>query len=195
MIPTKKLLITGFDCFGGNAINPSWEAVQNLPNQISEYVLCKLQIPTVFGKAAQAVLAQAEEFQPDVILCVGLASGRDAVTPERIAVNIRDARISDNEGNQPAGAPVCPDGPAAYFSTVPVAAMAEAIRKTDLPAAVSNTAGTFVCNDTLYTLLHHYAGTSVRVGFIHVPQLPQQGTPSLPLESTVAALTAAIQAL
>lgn len=191
----KKILITGFDPFGGSSINPSWEAVRILPEQVGNFVLCKLQIPTVYGKAAQAVLAQAEAFQPDVILCVGLAASRDAITPERIAVNIRDARIADNESNQPTGSPVVPDGPAAYFSTVPVADMAEAIRSAGIPGSVSNTAGTFVCNDTLYTLLHHYAGTPVRVGFIHVPQLPEQGTPSLPLDRTVAALAAAIKAL
>ena len=191
----KKLLITGFDSFGNNTVNPSWEAVCNLPDQVGKYALCKLQLPTVYGKAAQAVLSQAMEFQPDVILCIGLAGGRDAVTPERIAVNIRDARIPDNEGNQPTGDPVVPNGPAAYFSTVPVADMAAAIRAEEIPAAVSNTAGTFVCNDTLYALLHHYANTTVRVGFIHVPQLPQQGTPSLPLERIVAALTAAINAI
>ena len=191
----KKLLITGFDSFGNNTVNPSWEAVRNLPDQVGKYALCKLKIPTVYGKAAQAVLSQAKEFQPDVILCIGLAGGRDAVTPERIAVNIRDARIPDNEGNQPTGDPVVPNGPAAYFSTVPVADMAAAIRAEEIPAAVSNTAGTFVCNDTLYALLHHYANTTVRVGFIHVPQLPQQGTPSLPLERIVAALTAAINAI
>ena len=190
----KKLLITGFDPFGDNAINPSWEAVRALPDRVGEYTLCKLQIPTVYGKAAQVVLAQAEKFQPNVILCVGLAGGRDAVTPERIAVNIRDARIADNERNQSTGSPVVPDGPAAYFSTVPVAAMANAIRVAGIPGSVSNTAGTFVCNDTLYTLLHHYAETPVRVGFIHVPYLPQQGAPSLPLERTVAALTSAIEA-
>ena len=190
----KKLLITGFDSFGENTINPSWEAVRNLPDQIGEYILCKLQIPTVFGGASKLVLEKAAQFQPDLILCVGLAGGRDAVTPARIAVNIRDARIADNEGNQPLGEPVIANGPAAYFATAPVEKMAAAIRNVGIPAAVSNTAGTFVCNDTLYTLLHHYAGTSVRVGFVHVPYLPQQGAPSMPLEQTVAALTAAIKA-
>ena len=191
----KKLLITGFDSFGNNTVNPSWEAVRNLPDQVGKYALCKLQIPTVYGKAAQAVLSQAKEFQPDVILCVGLAVGRDAVTPERIAVNIRDARIPDNEGNQPTGDPVVPHGPAAYFSTVPVADMTAAIRAAGIPGAVSNTAGTFVCNDTLYSLLHHFAGTPVQVGFIHVPYLPEQGTPSLSLKDTVSALIAAIKAI
>ena len=191
----KRLLITGFDPFGGGNINPSWDAVSKLPDQVGEYMLCKLGIPTVFGLAAEKVLEEASRFQPDVIISVGLAGGRDAVTPERIAVNIRDARIPDNAGNQPAGAFVVPEGPAAYFSTLPVAEMAEAIRGAGIPAAVSNSAGTFVCNDVLYTLLYKYHGTPVRVGFIHVPRLPEQGDPSLPLEKTVEALCAAISVL
>ena len=191
----KKLLITGFDPFGGQTINPAWEAVRLLPDAIGEYELCKLQIPTVFGTAAQTVLAEAERLLPDVIISVGQAGGRSAVTPERIGINLRDARIPDNAGNQPADIPICPGGPDGIFATVPVGAMVRSIADAGLPAAVSNSAGTFVCNDVLYTLLHRYAGTAVRVGFIHVPYLPQQGTPSLPLEDTVRALEAAIRAL
>ena len=190
----KKLLITGFAPFGGIGINPAWEAVKSLPDTVGEYELCKLEIPTAFGLAAQMVLKKASEVQPDLILCVGVAGGRDAVTPERIAVNIRDARIPDNNGFQPGGERVVPEGPAAYFATVPVEKMAQAIRDAHIPGAVSNTAGTYVCNDTFYALLHHYAGTAVRVGFIHVPYLPEQGFPSLPLDRTVAALEAAIGA-
>ena len=117
----KKLLITGFDPFGGETVNPSWEAVSRLPDVIGPYRLTKLQIPTVFGQAAERVLAAARLDAPDVILCVGQAGGREAVTPERIAINCMDARIPDNAGNQPAGEYVVPDGPAAYFATVPVA--------------------------------------------------------------------------
>jgi len=191
----KRLLITGFDPFGGNDVNPSWEAVKLLPEQVGQYQIYKLAIPTIFGAAAEMVLTEAEQLHPDVVISVGLAGGRDAVTPERIAVNIRDARISDNQGFQPSGDRVVPEGPAAYFSTLPVEKMALAIRQVGIPAAVSNTAGTFVCNDVLYTLLHRFDGTPVQVGFIHVPYLPEQGTPSLPLEDTVKALTAAIEAL
>ena len=190
----KKLLITGFDPFGGETINPSWEAVKLLPEQIGDFVLCKLQVPTVFGLAAEKALEKAAEFQPDMILCIGQAGGRSAITPERIAVNIRDARIPDNAGNQPRGLLVAKDGPAAYFTTVPVTEMAERIATLQIPATVSNSAGAFVCNDLLYSMLHHFAGTAVRVGFIHIPYLPQQGEPSLPLETSVAALTAAIEA-
>lgn len=189
----KRLLITGFDAFGGSPLNPSWLAVEKLPDRVGDYVLCKLMIPTCFGIAAQRVLEAAATFQPDLILCVGLAGGRDAVTPERIAVNIRDARIPDNSGCQPRGQRVDPQGPAAYFATVPVEEMAEAIRAAGIPATVSNSAGTFVCNDVLYTLLHHFHDSATRVGFIHVPQTPELGSPSLPLDTIVQALDIAIR--
>ena len=191
----KRLLITGFDPFGGECVNPSWEAVSRLPDQVGEYMLCKLRIPTVFGEAARRILEKAGDFRPDAIISVGLAGGRQAVTPERIGVNIRDARIPDNEGHQPVGEFVVPQGPAAYFSTLPVLDMVKAMESRGIPATVSNSAGAFVCNDVLYTLLHHYAGTSVRVGFVHVPRVPEQGEPSLPLEKTVEALAAAIEVL
>ena len=191
----KKLLITGFDPFGGESINPSWEAVKLLPEAIGEFEVHRMEIPTVVGVAAQIVLDKASQISPDVILCVGQAGGRSAVTPERIGINIRSARIPDNAGNQPVEELIIPDGPDGIFSTVPVAKMAQAIQDAGLPGAVSNTAGAFVCNDTLYLLLHHYAGTAVRVGFIHVPFLPQQGSPNMELEQIVQALTAAISVL
>lgn len=191
----KKLLITGFDPFGGESVNPSWEAVKGLPEKIGDYEVHKLEIPTVFGLAAQMVLETAAEVGPDVILCIGQAGGRAAVTPERIGINVRSARIADNAGNQPLEEPVVSGGPDGILATVPVVKMVQAIESAGLPGAVSNTAGTFVCNDTLYTLLHHYAGTPVRVGFVHVPYIPQQGTPNLPLERITQALTAAISAL
>ena len=190
----KTLLITGFDPFGGASINPAWEAVKLLPDTIADFEVHKLEIPTVFGLATEKVLEKAAEIQPDVILCIGQAGGRGSVTPERIGVNIRDAKITDNAGNRPVGEFVAADGPAAYFSTVPVMSMADAIQAAELPGQVSNSAGAFVCNDTLYGLLHHYAGTPVKVGFIHVPWLPEQGSPSLPLAQTAAALEAAIRA-
>lgn len=191
----KKLLITGFAPFGGGDINPSWQAVQALPKQVGDFELYKMELPTVFGAAAALVLAKAEEIGADMVLSVGQAGGRDAVTPERIAVNIRDARIPDNVGNQPRGEFVAADGPAAYFATVPVEKMAQAIRDREIRATVSNSAGAYVCNDVMYSVLHHFAGTSVKAGFIHVPQLPQQGTPSMELEQITQALEAAIKAL
>lgn len=186
------LLITGFDPFGGGEVNPSWEAVRLLTEQVGKWKLCKLQIPTVFGLAADTVLKKAEEIGAMAILCIGQAGGRSAVTPERIGINMRTARIPDNLGNQPVEQPVVPGGPDGLFATVDVAAMAQGIQDAGLPGVVSNSAGTFVCNDVLYTLLHHYRGTDVKVGFIHVPYLPEQGEPSLPLSDTVKALSAAI---
>ena len=197
-ILAKKLLITGFDPFGGAAINPSWEAVRLLPDTIGGFNLTKLRIPTVFGEAAQAVLDAAEQLRADVILCIGQAGGRKAITPELVAINLREAAIPDNAGNQPTNAPVIPNGPAAYFATVPVRQMVSAIAAAGVDASLSLSAGAFVCNDTLYTLLHHYCGSSTQVGFVHIPYLPQQaaqGQSSMPLEQMVAGLTAAIEAL
>lgn len=191
----KKLLITGFEPFDGQTVNPSWAAVEQLPEVVGDYMLCKLNIPTIYGQAAQMVLDKAAQIGADAIICVGQAGGRDAVTPERIAVNIRDARISDNAGTLCSGQRITEDGPAAYFSTLPVAEMAQAIRNAHIPASVSNTAGTYVCNDVLYSVLHRYAGTQVRCCFIHVPYIPEQGQPNLPLEKTVQALIAAIEIL
>ena len=189
----RKLLITGFDPFGGASVNPAWQAVKLLPDTIADFTVHKLEIPTVFEKAAATVAEYAQQLQPDVILCIGQAGGRSAVTPERIGVNIRDAKITDNEGNMPKGAFCVPDGPAAYFATVPVMAMADAIQAAGLPGQVSNSAGAFVCNDTLYCLLHRYADNHVKVGFIHVPYAPEQGEPNLPVEQTAKALEAAIR--
>ena len=191
----KKLLITGFDPFGGESINPSWEAVKLLPETIGEYTVYKLQIPTVFGAAAEKLLETAAEIKPDVIISVGQAGGRAAVTPERIGINVRDARITDNAGISPKDEPIVPGGPDGYFSTLPVKAMITAINNAGLPGSISNTAGTFVCNDVLYSMLHHYAGTDVCCGFVHVPYLPQQGEPNLTLEQTAQALIAAVSAL
>lgn len=194
----KKLLITGFDPFDGASINPSWEAVKHLPEQIGDWRLTKREIPTVFGLAAQTVLDAANDLQPDAILCVGQAGCRDAVTPETYGVNLRHARIADNAGNKPLAAPIVQGAPASYPVTVPVHDMVRAVRAQGLPSRASYSAGRFVCNDLLYTLLHHYQGTNIRVGFIHIPYLPEQakdGAPSLSLESLIAALIAAIGAI
>ena len=193
-----RLLITGFDPFGGESINPAWEAVSRLPDQIGPWDVTRLQIPTVFGKASETVLAHAQTHQPDAILCVGQAGGRKAVTPEMVGINLRHASIPDNEGNQPQDQPVAQGGPAAYFTTLPVRKMVEKIQEAGMEASVSYSAGAFVCNDTLYALLHHFEGTAVRAGFIHVPFLPQQakeGVPSMELNTIVRALEAAITAI
>ena len=193
----KKLLITGFDPFGGESINPAWEAVKLLPDAIGDYELTKLEIPTVFGIAAQTVIDKAEELNPDVLISAGQAGGRASVTPEMVGINLRFATLPDNMGAVPCDIPIIEGGPAAYFSTLPVRAMAKAICDAGLPGAVSYSAGSFVCNDVLYSVLHRFAGTSVRAGFIHVPFLPEQTTdkPSLSLDKTVAALCAAITAI
>ena len=195
---TRKLLITGFDPFGGESINPSWEAVNALPETVGAWKLTKLQVPTVFGKAGETVLAAAEKLQPDAILCVGQAGGRAAVTPELVAINLRYGRIADNAGVSPMDEPVVTGGPAAYFSTLPVRDMAQAVTDAGLPGQVSYSAGAFVCNDLLYTVLHRYAGTPVRAAFVHVPFLPQQakeGVPSMTQEDIQKALQAIIQAM
>ena len=194
----KKLLITGFDPFGGENINPSWEAVKELPDHIGDWQITKMEIPTVFGAAAGQVIAAAEGLQPNAILCIGQAGGRAAVTPEVVAINLQEARIPDNLGNQPMNIPVVKGGPAAYFATVPVREMVQAIQTANIPAALSYSAGTFVCNDVLYRLLHHFDGTATQAGFIHVPYLPQQAKenqPSLPQDKIVEALTLAISVL
>lgn len=194
----KQLLITGFDPFGGASVNPAREAVMALPDVVGDYALTKLEIPTVFGLAAETVLRAAEALCPDVILCVGQAGGRAAITPEVVAINLREASIPDNAGNQPKNMPVVENAPAAYFSTLPVRAMAEGVKAAGIPCSLSYSAGVFVCNDLLYTLLHHYDGTDTRVGFVHIPYLPEQageGVASLPLEDAVRGLTEAIQAI
>ena len=194
----KQLLITGFEPFGGESVNPSWEAVKSLPEIIGSFQLTKQQIPVEYGKAADLVTEQASLCKADVILCVGQAGGRSGVTPEAIGINLRDATAPDNAGLLQQNIPVIPGGPAAYFATAPVRDMVKAIQAENISASLSLSAGTYVCNDVLYTLLHRYHGTNTKVGFIHVPYLPKQakeGVPSLSLEKIVIALTAAISAI
>lgn len=190
----KKMLITGFEPFGGETVNPSWEAVSRLPDTVGDYHLTKLLLPVVFGRAAKQALCAAEELEPDVILCIGQAGGRAAITPELVGINLRYGSIPDNEGSQPKDAPVCPNGAVAYFATVPVRKMAGAIAASGIPSHVSYSAGAYVCNDLLYTLLAHYEGSGTKVGFIHIPYVKEQGKePSLTLEEILRGLTAAIE--
>ena len=197
----KHLLITGFDPFGGETVNPAWESVRRLPDTVGTYNLTKLQIPTVFGAAADVILQAVDKMSspPDVILCIGQAGGRRAITPEFVAINHRHASIADNAGNRICHAPIVTDGPAAYFATVDVQAMTDAIAAAGYPAQISYSAGVFVCNDVLYTLLHRFADTPTRVGFVHVPYLPEQAkdetTPTMAQDAIVDALCAAIGAL
>ena len=192
----KKLLITGFEPFGGEEINTAWEAVSLLPDVIGDYQLTKRLIPVVFGKSAKQVIATANTLSPDAILCIGQAGGRTAVTPELVGINLRHATIPDNDGNQPKDEPIERDGENAYFSTLPVRNIATAIQATGIPSKVSYSAGAYVCNDLLYSLLSYYKNTPTRVGFIHVPYCTQQNKePSMPLNDVIKALTVAIENL
>jgi len=192
----KKLLITGFEPFGGESVNPSWEAVCRLPGEVGGYALTRLCLPVVFGEAAATVMRTAETLCPDVILCIGQAGGRAAITPELVGINLRHAALPDNAGNQPKDEPIIPGGDCAYFSTLPVRKMAEAISAVGVQAQVSYSAGTYVCNDLLYTLLSHFRDSETRVGFIHIPYCTAQNkTPAMEPEQMVRGLAAAIAAM
>ncbi|MBC2856758.1 MAG: pyroglutamyl-peptidase I [Cetobacterium sp.] len=171
-----KILITGFDPFGGESINPAWEAVKAIPSMVEDVEIIKVQIPTVFNKSVDVMVKAAKETNPDVILCVGQAGGRFDMTVERVAINIDDARIKDNEGNQPIDNAIYEDGESAYFTTLPIKAMVAEMHKDGCPASVSNTAGTFVCNHIMYALLYNIAKNKIakKGGFIHVPYIPEQ---------------------
>ena len=197
-----KILVTGFEPFGGETVNPAWEAVSRLPAETGGAEIVKLQVPTMFGRAPEAVLREVERLRPDAVVSVGQAAGRTAITPERIAINCEEASIPDNAGFQPAGGPVVEGGPDGYFSLLPVKEMAAAIQASGLPGKVSNTAGTYVCNHLMYHILHacHTRYPGMRSGFIHVPCIPEQqaGHPewfALPLEEIVRGLTAALEVL
>ena len=171
-----KLLLTAFDPFGGERINPAQEAVKLVRERIGTVDVVKCEVPTVFGASIETVAEAIGRHRPDAVLCIGQAGGRADLTPERVAINVEDASIPDNAGNQPVDVPVFADGKNAYFSTLPVNAMVAAIREAGLPASLSNTAGTFVCNHlmygVLYTLAKRYPG--VKGGFMHVPFIPSQ---------------------
>lgn len=192
----KRLLITGFEPFGKETVNPSWEAVSRLPSEVGGYSLTKLLLPVVFGKAFDIVVREAERINPDVILCIGQAGGRSAITPELVGINLRHADIPDNEGFRPCDEFIIKNGDAAYFATVPARRIAEAIKASDIPSSVSYSAGTYVCNDILYSLLGKYENSDTRVGFIHVPHSEVQGKePCMKLTDIVKALTVAIENL
>lgn len=196
-----KILVTGFDPFGGEPTNPAIESVKRIDDNIEGAEIIKLEIPTVFHKAADVVEAKIKEVKPDVVLSIGQAGGRYGITVERVAINQDDARIEDNEGNQPIDVVIREDGAPAYFSTLPIKAMVEEIKKENLPASVSNTAGTFVCNHIMYQdlyLAEKYG--DIKAGFIHVPFLTEQvvdkkDTASMRLEDIVRGLNAAIRAI
>jgi len=195
------ILITAFEPFQQETINATMEALSLLPDSVCGHTLIKRTIPVVFGKAVEAVTALVDDLRPEAVICLGQASGRAEVTPERVAINVMDARIPDNAGEQPVDAPIREDGPAAYFSTLPVKTMVQAMKEAGVPASLSNTAGTFVCNDLMYGLLDHLArtGRNIPAGFIHIPATPAQAverpTPSLAPETVAKGLAAAIGTL
>ena len=196
--PQPRVLLTGFDAFGGAAVNPSWLAVQALHGrQVLGHTVVAAQLPTVFGDSLQVLSALLAKHRPALVICVGQAGGRSAISLERVAINVDDAPMPDNAGAQPIDTPVAPGAPAAYFSTLPIKAMLAALQREGLPAEVSQTAGTFVCNHVFYSLMHAIAHRPelrrTRGGFVHVPWLPEQGTPSLPLADVVRGLRVALR--
>ena len=190
----KKLLITGFEPFGEETINPSWEAINLLDSQIGEYQITKLLLPVVFEKAYEKTVKKANELCPNVILCIGQAGGRNAITPELVAINLRHASISDNNGNKPQDQPIISGGENAYFSNIPVRKIVDAISTQQIPAKVSYSAGAYVCNDLLYSLLNNFKNSETLVGFIHLPYCAEQNKqPCMPLDDMVKGLTIAIE--
>ncbi|MES2398396.1 MAG: pyroglutamyl-peptidase I [Pseudomonadota bacterium] len=193
-----NVLLTGFDAFGGATVNPSWLAVHALDGEvIAGHRLVSAQVPTSFEGSGRELARLLKTHKPALVIGVGQAGGRSAMSLERIAINIADAGIADNEGVQPVDVPVRPKGPAAYFTTLPIKAMLVALQQAGIPAEVSQTAGTFVCNQIFYTLMYLLARQRppgrVRGGFIHVPYLPEQGKPSMNLGQMVRGLRIAVQ--
>ncbi|MBA4175074.1 MAG: pyroglutamyl-peptidase I [Leptothrix sp. (in: Bacteria)] len=198
---TRRILLTGFDAFGGEVINPSWLVAQALHGEvIGDATVVAQRLPCVFGQASSELQAAVAAQRPLLVLALGQAAGRAELTPERVAINVDDARIADNAGAQPLDCAIVARGPAAYFSTLPVKAMVAAMRQAGVPAAVSQTAGTFVCNHVFYGLMHMLRRRrTVRGGFMHLPLLPEQaagkpGQPSLPLAQQVAGVRVALAA-
>lgn len=195
----KTVLLTGFEPFNKETINPAWEAVRALEGWSGQgFAVDVLQLPCVFGEANRAMGEALDRLQPDVVIAVGQAGGRMDMSVERVAINIDDAPIADNALRQLVDQPVVADGPAAYFSTLPIKAIVAALRAGGLPASVSQTAGTFVCNHVFYGLMHRTAGMPVRAGFIHIPYLPQQaaahpGTASMALADMVKGLKVVVE--
>jgi pyroglutamyl-peptidase len=191
------VLVTGFDPFGGAAVNPSWMATQALHGRlVAGHRLIGAQLPTVFGESLHKLRELLHHHRPALVVCTGQAAGRTALSLERIAINVEDARIADNAGAQPVDIPVVPGGPAAYFTSLPIKAMLAALLGEGINAEVSQTAGTFVCNHVFYGLMHELATRHelqrTRGGLIHVPWVPAQGQPSMRLDEIVAGLRLAI---
>lgn len=191
------VLVTGFDPFAGQTVNPSWQAVQALHGtSVRGHRIVGVQLPTVFGNSVKVLLDFLRQHRPTLVLCTGQAGGRAALSLERVAINVDDARIPDNAGAQPVDAPVVRDGPAAYFTGLPIKAMLQALLDEGINAEVSQTAGTFVCNHVFYGLMHELATNrewqGTRAGLVHLPYLPEQGQPSMRLAEVVQGLRVCI---
>lgn len=197
----KTVLITAFEPFDGETVNPSWEAVRELGGrELHGACVVAHQLPCEFGRSLQVLWQAIDQLQPEIVIAVGQAGGRAELSVERIGINVDDARIADNRGQQPVDEPVVPGGPAAYFATLPIKAMVAAIRAAGIPVAVSQTAGTYVCNHVMYGLLHHLQQhyPQTRGGFIHIPYLPAQaaahpGKASMAAETVIAGLEIAVR--
>jgi pyroglutamyl-peptidase len=195
----KKILLTGFEPFGGETINPAWEIARALQGErIADAEVMAHCLPCVFGTALQSLQAALQQHEPVLVLALGQAAGRNCLSLERVAINVDDARIPDNAGHQPIDEPVLAQGPAAYFTSLPIKSMVAGLRAAGHPAEISQSAGTFVCNHVFYGLQHQLRGQSARSGFLHVPLLPEQACraapqPSMSLASMVAGVRLALQ--
>ncbi len=196
-----KVLVTGFEPFGGEAINPALEAVKMLKDEILGAKIVKLELPTVFVKSREILERALEEEQPDIVICVGQAGGRDKISIERVAINIDDAGIQDNEGNQPIDKTIFEGGDVGYFSTLPIKKILNNLKENKIPGEISNSAGTYVCNHIMYSLLYNIDKGNKKIlgGFIHIPYIPEQVidkkmAPSMSLDYIVKGLTIAIEA-
>lgn len=198
----RKLLLTGFEPFGGEAVNPSWEIARTLDGaEIEDVKVLAARLPVVWGRAVEALVDLIEREAPDIIVSLG-QSGREDICPERVGINVSDSKAADNAGTVLTDAPIVPEGPVAYWSTLPIKAMAAAIRAAGVPARVSNSAGTYLCNHVMYGALHQLAkaGRCIPCGFIHVPALPEQAAlknrpePSMGLETQIRGIRAALEA-
>lgn len=194
----SRVLLTGFEPFNGAAVNPSWDAVELVRATWQHGAeLVTRRLPVTFGSAGRRLAEHVAMHTPDVVVAVGVAEGRSEVTPERIAINLRDASVPDNAGRQPVGTASILGAPTAYFSTLPVARIVDDLRQAGIPASVSLSAGSYVCNDAFFALQHSLAGLGVASGFIHVPATEEMGlggdVPTLPLSEIARALRIAIE--
>ncbi|MCE7699542.1 MAG: pyroglutamyl-peptidase I [Methanobacterium paludis] len=197
-----KILVTGFDPFGGESINPAYEVVKRLRDNISGAEVVKLQIPTAFNESIKKTTNKIKEINPDFVLNIGQAGGRSGITVERVAININDARIPDNLNQQPVDTKIDETGENAYFASIPIKAIVQAIRDKKIPAAVSDSAGTYVCNHIMYGVQNyiHKNNLNIKAGFIHIPYLFQQvinkpNTSAMDIDTMVKAIETAIEVI